>query len=250
HKMPIEEAKDVIVDVSGNPLSRDGVTSIDNENLTVQGATLPMGNVSEVDETTNGDTVHLITATEAPNHASRPEAPMVTRREYSVSLSEKVTVPPRHQVLCLGRIDKRAPPGLYVSEPREIGVHGVLVARTLFERQANHAVAINLINVSPQPVVVEARTPVATARSACSETHEPTPLSNMLVATLSCESRQTLEAIDLSHINEKHRGKFKEFLLSYADIFASKSKKLGATPLVKHRIETSSDVPVARAPYK
>ncbi|GLV37387.1 hypothetical protein CBL_10646 [Carabus blaptoides fortunei] len=72
----------------------------------------------------------------------------------------------------------------------------------------------------------------------------------MLVATLSCESRQTLEAIDLSHINEIHRGKFKEFLFSHADIFASKSKKLGATPLVKHRIETSSDVPVARATYK
>ena len=172
-----------------------------------------------------------------------------TSREYVVRLKTKTHIPARHAAVCSAVVDKRAPLGAYVLEPKEIPLQGVLIARTLIDRtQAYNECTVQIVNTSSEEVTINAKTPLALAVLAEIDDTDPTesdafPINKVEISSL-------INDFELDHLNTTKREKIKKFLLDYADIFKTKEILLGKTSLVKHKIYTNTEIPVARAPYR
>lgn len=165
---------------------------------------------------------------------------------FILRLKTEIKIPARHTAVVELAVDKRMPDMTYVVEPRELDTPGILIARTLFRKEQDHPVFINIINVANDDVVIDNRTPIGLAITA----EEQPEVEAKNIKGINTVNTATQHKFNLNHLPISERDKFQNFLNDYADVFKPKDAPLSKTTLVQHRIHTSTDAPIARAPYR
>ena len=157
-----------------------------------------------------------------------------------VSLSEDIVVPGKHEVVHRAIITNPTLNESILEPNNELSTKGVLVARVIV-RPYQQSVPIQIINPGKEAVKLYRGTNIGSLETV--ELDDP-----ILDETKSVKGDEI--SFDLSHLQDTEKETMQQILQKYQTLFAKDLSELGATSVVKHKIDTGQAPPIKQLPRR
>jgi len=182
-------------------------------------------------------------------------------------LAQKLTIPPRSEVLSRVLVPKKFQPTPCIMEALPtLSSHQVALARVLVNPSRSAHTVCRLLNPTNAPITLAARTHVATIepidltnevnRSSLSHlTSSPTRAQPSPITNLSHDAKlQHLHELGLplsqEQMTEEQFHLLTSFLYDHRDLFATSLKDLPGSDIVTHKIETTTNTPIQQRQFR
>lgn len=165
----------------------------------------------------------------------------------TVSAGELISVPPKTELLCHGRLDQAITGDSVVCEPSEIPNVGAYVACTLAPN--TKAVPIRILNLSDSEVRIHKGQKLGIVVVA---EIEPEPdQESISIRKLEVKNDNWIEQFDTHHLEPAVRKKLHKLFRQYSDLFLEEGELLPKASQVKHSITLESGAQlICKAPYR
>lgn len=173
-----------------------------------------------------------------------------TAQEYKIALINRVVIPPRSEILAEGKIcagpDGGFPVKIGLIEPSEklIKSDSAMLARSLVRRQER--VPLRLMNMSATNRTIQSGTVVG----------KLSPVSEMeavqcSIGAANCNKEIPKHLQELFYSSTKvlgnhDKGKARDLLIQYSDLFSETDEDVGRTSVVQHKIDTGNHPAIKR----
>nr|XP_034331590.1 uncharacterized protein LOC117690875 [Crassostrea gigas] len=177
-----------------------------------------------------------------------------TAQEYKIALINRVVIPPRSEILNEGKIcagpDGGFPVKIGLIEPSEklIKSDSAMLARSLVRRQER--VPLRLMNVSATNRTIQPGTVVG----------KLSPVSEMeavqcSIGAANCNKEIPKHLQELFNSSTKvlgnhDKGKARDLLIRYSDLFSETDEDVGRTSVVQHKIDTGNQPSIKQPPRR
>lgn len=177
-----------------------------------------------------------------------------TAQEYKIALINRVVIPPRSEILAEGKIcagpDGGFPVKIGLIEPSEklIKSDSAMLARSLVRRQER--VPLRLMNMSATNRTIQSGTVVG----------KLSPVSEMeavqcFIGAANCNKEIPKHLQELFYSSTKvlgnhDKGKARDLLIRYSDLFSETDEDVGRTSVVQHKIDTGNQPAIKQPPRR
>lgn len=199
----------------------------------------------------------LINIGEGTMYCNKQEVPLQFTGKlgcYRVAVTEDINIPAGSEIISKGQLvdfqtkDNGVAIGMIEPCEKFIEKEKALVAHTLVKSEA--MVPIRLMNVAENAKIIRSGTiigqfsPVEDIMTDATHTH-----STKKNPELDYELRKLVDKASVN-LQPKQKEVFEHLLNDYKDIFAVSDKDLGRTSIVRHKINTGSNLPVKQPPRR
>lgn len=168
-----------------------------------------------------------------------------TSEDYSITLKEPLTIPPRTEAVCIGiRKNTNLDENILI-EPAEIHMDGIIAPRIL-SRGTKKEVTVKIMNVTNSSLIIPSKTVIGFDE----------PVQNIDIDAvlhlhhLPANSRTFQVNFNTAHLKPTDQIRLQDLISEYQGIFTYEGCTLGSTSKISHRIITENVHPIARAPYR
>ena len=172
-------------------------------------------------------------------------------RLFKISLDQRVTIPPRSEVVLKAKPLKELPYGTTLimdTTSPSLSNKGILVAKTLY-RVGEENLPLRVMNVTDKPQILYKNTCAGTAETV---SHDD------ILGTINDQTKSVSLPEHLALVIDKCKGNLsesqnlavQELLLKNSDAFASSKNDLGYTDIIMHQINTENALPIKQNPRR
>ena len=166
---------------------------------------------------------------------------------FKIALTDTVRIPPRSEIItkgniCLPKQVKISGEGLIEPDEKFLSSERGLVGKVLVN--LNEQVPVRIMNVSPELMVVYAKTVVAKVTPVETVEDQISFASDTTNETRLSGDVQNLLERSSGNLSRKQSQEVKKLLVKYDSVFSKDDKDFGKTDIVKHRINIGSRAPI------
>jgi RNase H-like domain found in reverse transcriptase/Reverse transcriptase (RNA-dependent DNA polymerase)/Integrase zinc binding domain len=172
-----------------------------------------------------------------------------------IKLTKDFKIAARCQMVCLGQQQSLFELGSYITiYPKDVLCNGIYVGHSLYQQTDSNRIPVIICNILYEEITLQKGTTLAYVETICQNENQNLFIDNYCsINTINSVDRDQnfIKRFKLDHLDISNKELLETMLYEYEDIFVSAiNPKLGLCTYYRHRIDTTTETPVAKAPYR